>query len=168
MELLTKYEKYVIIRPKYPPGLREKGNIMKKVLSLLLVVLMMIATISLVSCDYEIIIQKKTTTTTTTQRETTREVTQEDIFFQLNRGWSSDGKSVICTVMLQVNEKIEGLVLEITLETNDGKVIDTLTLDAGKVVPGNQYSYPMYLSQEDLLAFDGYRVQIVSGYVVIQ
>ena len=147
---------------KYPTGLREKGNIMKKVLSLLLVVLVLIGNVALVSCDYEIIIQKKTTATTTT----TREATREDIFCKITREWSSDGKSCVCTLELQANEKIQGLVLEFTLETNDGKVIHQSTAEMGNVVPGNQYSWQLYLSQEELQAFDGYKIKVVGGVVV--
>lgn len=136
---------------------------MKKVLSLLLVVLVLIGNVALVSCDYEIVIQKKTT-----QRETTREATREDIFCELERDWGNDGTTVICTFKLQANEKIEGLVIQLTLETEDGKVIVSDSLDIGKVAPGNQYSWQLYLSQEELQAFDGYRVEIVEGYVIIE
>lgn len=136
---------------KYPTGLREKGNIMKKVLTLVIVIVLLMS--SLVSCYIPI-----------------REANIEDIYCELNREWSADGKSVIYTFNLQVNEKIKDLVLQINFETDDGEVIKTFTLDVGRVVPGNQYSYRLDVSDisvEVLKESSNYRTRIVDGYVVI-
>ena len=124
---------------------------MKKVLSLVIAILLLMS--SLVSCYIPI-----------------REATREDIFCKITREWSSDGKSCTYTYELQVNEKIKDLVLQINLETDDGEVLKTITLDVGRVVPGNQYTYQLDVSDmtlEAIKAANKVRTRVVDGYVVI-
>ena len=146
----------------------KEEKVMKKVLSILLVVVILMA--ALVSCDYEVSIQKKTTTTTIPEVKT-RAVTQEDIYYKYDVDWSSDGKSLKLTLKLQANESIKDLVLQINLQTEDEKVLKTITLDVGRVVPGNQYTYPldisdMTLEKQKTIAYTN--TKIIDGYVIIQ
>ena len=124
---------------------------MKKVLSLAILILILMS--SLVSCYIPI-----------------REANENDIYTVGDRVWESDEKSCTYTLKLQVNEKIKDLVLQINLTTDDGEVIKTITLDVGRVVPGNEYTYRLDVSDmtlEDHKAVTKYITRIVDGYVVI-
>lgn len=124
---------------------------MKKVLSLVLLMLILMS--SLVSCYIPI-----------------REANINDIYTEGNRTWSSDKKSCTYDLKLQVNEKIKDLVLQINLTTEDDKVIKTITLNVGRVVPGNEYTYRLDVSDmtlEEHNAVARYITRVVDGYVVI-
>ena len=75
---------------------------MKKVLSFLLVVFVLISTISFVSCEYEIIIQKKTTTTTSTT-EKPLEPSYNDSLELINEIFNSYNASATEETMLYVS-----------------------------------------------------------------
>ena len=145
-----------------PTGLNVKESIMKKVLSFLLVVLILIGTSALVSCDYELTLQKKAKT---------REANLEDIYVEFDYEEFYGQESHKLTFKLQVNESIEDLVLHLNLETEDGKVLKTITHEVGRVVPGNQYKYQIDVSDMSLNEIKAtYKItlRIADGYVIIQ
>lgn len=71
-------------------------------------------------------------------------------------------------VKLQTQEKITDLRLEISFLDADERVLLTQTVNAGKVVPGNEYSYRLSLTGmafKDLDAIEKYSWRVSGGMV---
>jgi len=69
---------------------------------------------------------------------------------------------------LQAQEKITGLVLEIDFKNESGRVLKTETLNVGKVVPGNRYSFELTqsgMSADDLNTAEKFSWRVKSGTV---
>ena len=127
---------------------------MKKVLSLVIAILLMM--VSLSSCNISI-----------------REVEWGDVSGNLTRDLLNNGE-YIYTLTFQVRHRVEGLVIGVYFLAEDNEEIELKILhlgrDIGKVGPGQNYTYSFYVKDmtiEEQEMVNKMRIAVLAGHVVL-